>query len=91
MNEELTFGGEPVILEWVDGEVLIKCKNVIGTLTQVEGFINEKGYVRHYFGECKIRKWTDHKIKIDCLEDTKENFKKLYEQAEAYKTINEDE
>lgn len=85
MNEKLTFGGYPIELEWVDNEVLIHCKGLTGTLTQVEGFIKEKNGKRHFFDKSKIRKWRNHEIKIDCLQDSKEQFNYLYEQAKIYR------
>ena len=84
-NESLSFGGYPIILERKDDEILIHCKNITGTLSQIEGFINEQSWKRHYFGQCKIRNWRNGEIKIDCLKDTKKNFINLYELIKVYK------
>jgi len=84
-NEELFFGGYPITLELIGEEVIIHCKNVTGTLSQIEGFLNDKTWKRHYFGDCKIRRWRNNEIKIDCLKDSEENFLKLYKQIKKYK------
>lgn len=78
MSEKLTFGGYPIELKYKNGEIYIHCKNIVGTLSQIEAFINDTSNKRHYFGNCKIRRWRNHKIKIDCLEESNRNFKEVY-------------
>ena len=85
MDEQLTFGGESITLSYVNGEVFITCKELVGTLTQIEGFMNELNGKRHYFGDCKIRQWRGNIIKIDCLQDTRQNFNYLYKQTKLFK------
>jgi len=85
MDEKLEFGGFPIEFSWVDNEVLIHCKGLIGTLLQVDTFLNDNTNKRHFFGTCKIRKWRNHQIKIDCLQDSKGQFNYLYIKAKEYK------
>jgi hypothetical protein len=79
MNSEITFGNYPVEFSIKDDEVYISCKGVVGTLSQVEGFIKDKfKKLRHYFGKSKIRHWHKGLVKIDCLEDTEEKVILIY-------------
>jgi len=85
MNNQLTFGGHPVKMELIDGEVYVTCKGVIGTDTQIKKFLKNKSGGRYKFGESSIKCYPNKIVRIDCLSDTKEQIKFLYEQAQLLK------
>jgi hypothetical protein len=78
MDNELTFGGYPIEYKFIDDEIYIVCKGVEGKLSDIEKYLKDKSHIRHYFGKSKIRSWNRGMIKIDCLEETVENFIKMY-------------
>ena len=84
-QKELTFGGYPVTMELIDDEVYITCKGVTGSLEEGDNFLNGPKNKKYYFGVAKIRKTSDKVVKIDCLEDTKEQFILIYKQAKQFK------
>lgn len=85
MNNQLTFGGYPIEMELIDGEVYVTCKGVIGTDTQIKKFLKNKSGGRYKFGESSIKCYPNKMVRIDCLSDTKEQIKFLYEQAQLLK------
>jgi len=84
-NQELTFGGYPITFTKVDGEILITCKGLTGTLTQIDNFLKKKTITRYKFGDSNIRTCPDKKVRIDCLTDTKKQMEFLYKQAQELK------
>ncbi len=88
MNELIKFGGYPVEMRVVGEEVLIQCKNVIGTYTQAKAFIKKSNITNTYqFGTktadpAFITEIPGGLIKIACLEDTRKQFNLLYEKCE---------
>jgi len=85
MKDIITFNSYPMDFKLVGDEVFITCKNVTGTLTQIEKFRNNKLNRRCYFGECKVRNWRNKMVKIDCLEDTREKIELIYKHAKEIK------
>jgi hypothetical protein len=87
-NKQLTFGGHPVTLRVVGGEVLVHCKNVIGTFTQAKAFVNNSNMSNIYpFGikttePAFLTNVPGGNVRIACLMDTKEKFMELYHEAE---------
>lgn len=85
MDEDITFNGYPVTLEYRDGEVYINCKGVTGTLSDMHKYYKDKSKLTKRFGQSKIRCWHKGLVKIDCLEDTDEQGTKIYELAKKLK------
>jgi hypothetical protein len=84
-QREMTFAGYPVTMELIDDEVYVTCKTVTGSLEQGHAFLNGSKNKTYYFGDSKIVNTTNKKVKIDCLEDTKEQFIYIYKQAKQFK------
>jgi hypothetical protein len=80
-DKGLTFGGFPMTFELIDGEVYATCKGVTGSLTQVEKFLKKKDKTRCYFGVARMTGYPNKMVKIDCLKDTKEQLKFLFNHA----------
>lgn len=83
---ELQFGGYPVELRKVDDDVLIRCKNVIGTYKQYIDFKNKKN---DEFGlkeseKCKFEFSIMYKngLKIGCLDGTRQEKENLINKCE---------
>lgn len=85
MNNELTFGGHPVTMEYIDNEVYITCKGLTGTRKQVGNFLKNKGNGRFKFGESLMKMYPKRIVRIDCLKDTIGQIEFLYNKS---KTIN---
>lgn len=82
----MTFGGYPITFEYINGDVLVTCKGVTGSLSQAKNFLKPKGgIVQHYFGTSKIYNRPNKMVRIDCLEDTRKQFLFIYKQAELFK------
>ena len=90
----LTFGGHPVELRRVVGingpDVLVHCKNVTGLFSQAKAFREKKNFITNIYPwgvkttePAFITNTASGGIGIACLEDTKEQFDKLYTEAEA--------
>ncbi len=83
----LTFAGYPIELRKIQNDVLIHCKNVIGTYSQAKSWIDkDKGnYCTYYFGikqsdKCEILNSINNTIKIACLEGTEQELKQIITQ-----------
>ena len=85
MESQITFNGFPVTFEAIDGEIFISCKGVTGTLSDVDRFFNSKSKHARRFGTSKIRLWNKGFVKIDCLEDTLEKGKEIFNYAKKLK------
>lgn len=91
MNQDnLTFAGYPVTLRPVDGDVLVHCKNVIGSFSQAKAFKEKSSMSNTYpFGvktsePCEIKENPfSGGIAIACLEGTKQEFDRLYKKCES--------
>jgi len=91
-NNELSFAGHPVTLRVVPtpngNDVLIHCKNVIGTFAQAKAFIKNTNPTNIYPFGVKTTEpaFLTHvpggNIRIACLTDTKEQFMELYDECE---------
>ena len=86
---DIQFAGFPVTFRKIDDtEVLVHCKNVIGTYTQAKAFVERSNPSNTYQFGVKttmpsfIYVSPNDRIRIACLEDTKENFMALYEECE---------
>lgn len=77
----LTFGGFPIEFEVIEGDVLVTCKGVTGTLSEMEAFINRKGTEPCRFGEAKIKAWVNKQVRIDCLIEEMSHIKFLIKHA----------
>ena len=87
MNE-ITFGGYPITFTLTeDNDVLIECKGLIGTLSQIETYLSGKEKL-YYFGDSKVRHYPNRMIRIDCLIDEIEKVHLIYEQAQIFKNGN---
>jgi hypothetical protein len=84
-QREMTFAGYPVTMELIDDEVYVTCKSVTGSLEQGHAFLNGSKREKYYFGNSRIVNSSNNKVKIDCLEDTKEQFIYIYKQAKQFK------
>lgn len=84
-QKEMTFAGYPVTMELIDDEVYVTCKGVTGSLEQGHAFLNGSKNDKYYFGAAKIINTPNKKVKIDCLEDKKEQFIYIYKQAKQFK------
>lgn len=87
-NETDTFGGWPVKMRAVGDDVIINCKNVTGTYSQLRSFVrNEKYPFNNYqFGiktsePAQISNTPDGRVKIACLDDSRDNFMRMYDKA----------
>ena len=85
MNNQLTFGGYPIEMELIDDEVYVTCKGVTGTASQIKTFLKNKSGGRYKFGDSSIKCYPNKIVRIDCLSDTKEQIKFLYEQSQKLK------
>lgn len=83
---ELTFNDFPIIFKMgSDNDVHIKCKGVVGKLSEGEAFLKRKNKEgNHTFGGRPIVQ-IDNMVQIDCLTDTKLQFKKIAKLAREYK------
>lgn len=81
MLTDATFGGHPVEVDIFDGEVLVTCKGVTGTLDQMDHWLHNHyrdNFQKYYFGVGDkmseiIR--DGERVKIACLEDEYLDFK----------------
>lgn len=80
---KIEFGGYPVETRVVGGEVIIRCKQVIGTLSQVEDFMEGRSFKFGIRGTTTYISDDGVWAKIGCLKDTSENFKLLYNKIKA--------
>lgn len=94
MNQALTFGGYPVELRRVDTangpDVLVNCKNVTGLYSQARDFVEGKNFFTNEYKwgvkttePAFIQTMHNGNVAIACLEDTREQFNKLYDAAKA--------
>lgn len=84
-EDNYTFNGFPVTMQYLDGEVYVTCKGVVGTLSQADKFMENKKNEKFYFGESRIRRYPDKMIKIDCLYDKYSKFVEIYNRAKELK------
>jgi hypothetical protein len=83
MISDLSFAGYPVEIRIVKDEVIIRCKQVIGTLSQVEDFMEGRSFKFGIRGTTTYISDDGVWAKIGCLRDTSENFNKLYKKIKA--------
>ena len=86
---DIQFAGFPVTFRKIsEDEVLVHCKNVIGTYTQAKAFVEKSNPSNSYQFGVKtttpsfIYVSPNDRIRIACLEDTREKFMELYDECE---------
>lgn len=81
-----TFDGYPVDIRPIDGDIIIRCKNVIGLYSQIQTFLHRDKSMctTHWFGvrqkdRCEITQSILKRggLQIGCLTASKEETKKL--------------
>lgn len=89
MEEIITFNDYPVTFKMgPNNDVYVKCKGVIGLLSEGEEFLKRKNGENGYkFGGRDINQ-IDNFVQIDCLTDTKKQFKKIASLVRKFKEKN---
>lgn len=87
-ENKLVFGGYPVKMRVVstmdDKDVLINCKNVTGSYSQLVSFVKKDNIIGRYKFGVKTTKMAtidyapNGEIEIACLRDSKEKFSELF-------------
>jgi hypothetical protein len=84
----LFFAGYPVVMRVVGNEVLVNCKNVTGTFSQAKAFLSNSNPTNVYPWGIKttvpsfLTNEPGGDVRIACIQDTKEQFMKLYYECE---------
>ena len=83
---EMTFNDYPVTFKMgPDNDVYVFCKGVLGTLSEGEEFLRHKSKKDGYtFGGRPIVQ-VDNMVQIDCLTDTKKQFKNIAKLAREFR------
>lgn len=93
-DDTMEFGGHHVEFRKVPGDVLVSCKNVIGTYTQAKAFVRKSSPTNIYQWGVKttepayIENVPGGDVKIACLQDTHKKFMELYNKCEALQSSN---
>ena len=88
-NNNLTFAGYPVTLRKVADDVLVHCKDVIGTFSQAKSFKEKSRWPANYYpfgtktsSPAEITEMPNGEIKIACLQAPRHEFDSLYKECE---------
>lgn len=68
IKTDITFAGQPIEVEKLDGDIAIYCKNLKGYLSQVKTWNQKSSPIKQYFfGDKRILMNQNGKIQIECL------------------------